>query len=239
MTRNLVLVVASIVVGCSPATPGARPHDASEASHRQSAKEHEASADAHASQYDPSARREVERCSVMGRRSNPTADVCWTAVTNPTKEHLRIADEHRRHAADHRAASEALRQAEATACQGISEADRDMSPFMHVEDIKSVSPLTETIAKQPARQVGVKVTFAAVKGMTAEWLQRVVDCHIARNAALGHTVPEMPNCPLVPKGVSASVSSTGRGFAVSIRAEDSAVAAEILARARRLERRDR
>jgi len=44
----------------------------------------------------------------------------------------------------------------------------------------------------------------------------------------------MPNCPLVPKGVVARVTSTGSGFAVAIRSDNPATAREILARARRL-----
>jgi hypothetical protein len=46
------------------------------------------------------------------------------------------------------------------------------------------------------------VMFRARPSMTAEWLQRVVDCHPARNAALGHVVLDLPDCPLVPKGVA-------------------------------------
>jgi hypothetical protein len=70
--------------------------------------------------------------------------------------------------------------------------------------------------------------------MTAQWLQRVVDCHLARNAALGHDVPEMPNCPLVPKGVSATVTPTSDGFAIAVRAEDSNTINEISRRANAL-----
>jgi hypothetical protein len=149
-----------------------------------------------------------------------------------------MAAEHRRHAADHRAASQALRQAEASACNGIAEADRDQSPFTRVEDVESVERLTDPggIPKQPPKLVGAVVTFAAVEGMTAEWLQRVVDCHLARNAALGHVASDMPTCPLVPKGASASVSSTGHGFAVSIRGEDAASSREIFERAQQLEK---
>lgn len=73
--------------------------------------------------------------------------------------------------------------------------------------------------------------------MTVPWLQRLVDCHLARNAALGHDVPEMPYCPLVPRGVSARVSAVDRGFAVDVRAEDPATAQEILRRARGLDAR--
>jgi len=69
--------------------------------------------------------------------------------------------------------------------------------------------------------------------MTAEWLQGVVDCHIARDTSLGHVVPEMPDCPLVPRGVEAQVS-TSDGFAVTIRSTDPSVTPEVLSRARRL-----
>ena len=140
-------------------------------------------------------------------------------------------------AADHRAASQALVAAEAAACAGIADADRDTSPFEHVEDIASVTPLTESHSAGKATTqeiVGAIVEFRAVPGLTAEWLQRMVDCHIARNAALGHDVPEMPDCPLVPKGASAQVASTGAGFSVAIRSDDPASAKDILARAQRL-----
>lgn len=116
-----------------------------------------------------------------------------------------------------------------------------MSPFEHTEDIANVAPLmmSEPDARatgRPAneRLLGATVTFRAVPGMTAEWLRRVVDCHLARNASLGHVVPEMPNCPLVPKGVEAEVSSIKDGFAVAIRGQNAATAREILARAQRL-----
>jgi hypothetical protein len=140
-------------------------------------------------------------------------------------------------AADHRAASAALREAEERACVGVSPDDRDMSPFERVEDIASVEPLIERTgtSKAPSqRTAGAVVTFRATSGMTAEWLQRVVDCHLARNASLGHTVPEMPISPLVPNSASARVTSTGNGFAVAIHSDDSSTAQEILSRAQRL-----
>lgn len=62
----------------------------------------------------------------------------------------------------------------------------------------------------------------------------IVDCHLARNAALGHDVPEMPDCPLVPKGASARVQESAGGLRVEVRSDDLSAAADILARARRL-----
>jgi hypothetical protein len=167
-----------------------------------------------------------EHCA-QGSASRDTLDACWTSVTNPTKEHLKQADLHRKHAADHRAASEALRDAEQKSCAGIAPDDRDISPFWHTADIAGVERSSPN---------GVIVTFRAVPDMTAEWLQRAIDCHLARNAALGHDVPDMPDCPLVPKGVSAQVQSTGKGFAVTLRSNDANSASDLIARAERLQR---
>lgn len=234
MSRSIIL--ASLLIACSSSTQGARPHDMSTAQHDVAAQEHAGKADVHRGHYDPNARAPTTFC-------NPTVHtpaICWTSVENPTERHLRAAAEHRRHAADHRAASAALRDAEARACVGIADNDRDTTPFDRVEDIAHVQPLTErTTAKVSIeRTVGAIVTFRARPGMTAEWLQRVVDCHVARNAALGHVVPEMPNCPLVPRSVAARVTSTGNGFAVAIRSDDPAVAREVLERAHRAARHD-
>jgi hypothetical protein len=140
-------------------------------------------------------------------------------------------------AADHRAAAQALRDAEAQACVGVSDDDRDISPFYHREDITSVQPANRPSPHgkgAPPYLTGASVTFRAVPGLTAEWLQRVVNCHIARNNALGNDVPEMPYCPLVPKGVAAKVSSTGDGFVVTIESQDPSSAQEILRRAQAL-----
>jgi hypothetical protein len=141
-------------------------------------------------------------------------------------------------AADHRAASQALRDDEARACAGLREADRDMSPFAHRDDIARVEPLTEPApvgrGANIQRTVGAVVTFRAVPGMTAEWLQRLADCHIARAASLGYNMPEMSYCPLMLREVEARVTSTGNGFTVAIRASDPDTVAEIQRRAQAL-----
>ena len=191
--------------------------------------DHDRVAAEHAAQYDPNADEDRERCS-FGRFSQGADGVCWTSTVNPTAEHRREAAEHRRIAAEHRAASEALRKAEDGACAGISPDDRDISPFLHVEDIASVEPYPAGSAAPE----GASVTFRAVPGMTETRLQRIVNCHLARNAALGHVANEMPNCPLVPKNAEATVIVIPRGFVVRVRSEDPASAREILERAKRL-----
>lgn len=241
-------VVASlslcVAVACGAAqTPGGEPHDMSAAQHDRMARDERLKAGAHAAQDDPDAAVTKPNCSdLLG------SEVCWSSATNPTKEHLASAEEHRKRAADHRAASAALRDAEARACVGIGAHDRDQSPFDHREDIAAVDALYVgdsdqgnaaagggyVSAARGGRLEGATVTFRAVSGMTAQWLQRVVDCHLARNAALGFDVPEMPYCPLVPKNVSAKVSPTATGFVVAIRSDDPNTAKEVLRRARAL-----
>lgn len=132
-----------------------------------------------------------------------------------------------------------MRDAESRSCAGLAADDRGTSPFQRREDIVAVVPLRlnqfDGRGKLgPEKPVGVVVTFWAVPGMSVEWLQRIIECHLARNAALGHAVPEMPNCPLVPGGVEARVSSAGNGFAVSISSRNATIAREILSRAERL-----
>ncbi len=230
----LIALVVLAVSACASATPGAKPHDMSSAEHDRRGREEELVAQQHAGQYDPNAVYEQAACPVATKQ----AQACWTSVRNPTAEHLRLAEEHRRRAAEHRAASAVLRAAEERACIGISPDDRDISPFEHFEDIVSVEPLqVRTTMKEPLyRNAGAIVTFLAVPGMTPEWLQRLIDCHLARNAALGHVVLEMPDCPLVLRGVSAHAGATENGFEVAISSEDADTAKQIQARAQRLQR---
>ncbi|MBI4817425.1 MAG: hypothetical protein HY791_14280 [Deltaproteobacteria bacterium] len=242
MVRSALMISVLGLAACATTTPGSRPHDMSTAQHDQEAAIHANTAEQHAAQFDANAKAIQERCrpraigAGVDRAIYP--DICWRSVTNPTETHRREAAEHRRHAADHRSGSAALREAEARACVGIDPDDRDTSPFDHVEDIARVEALVERNGipgkTGSQRALGAVITFRAVPGLTAEWLQRVVDCHLARNASLGHVVPEMPSCPLVPNGVRARVSSAGDGFAVEVRSDDPTTAGEILSRAEKL-----
>jgi hypothetical protein len=228
MRTQALSVFILFAMACATKPAGTRPHDMSAAQHDSEAEGHAGAAQAHAAQYDQKASATSSACAPpLGSES---AGVCWTSVQNPTAEHLRAAEAHRAVAARHRAASAALHDVEASACAGIAEQDRDMSPFEHVEDIASVEPL----AAGAGQTAGAIVTFRSVRGLTSDGLQRLIDCYLARNAARGHVATEMPNCPLVPKGVSTNVSSTGDGLVVSIRAADNATAREVFARAERL-----
>jgi hypothetical protein len=224
----LCACVAAWTLGCA-ADPGTQPHDMSAAQHEAMAKNEESAAAGHAEQHDPSATKATDVCSGKGG--------CWTSTSNPTAQHDDEAKHHRELAAKHRAAAAALTDAEKRACAGISDDDRDISPFHHREDIQAVSVLKEPVnagKSSTHKEVGATVVFRAVPGMTAEWLQRVVDCHLTRAAAVGHDMPEMSYCPLMPKGVKAKVTSAGNGFAVNLSADDAATIAEIKKRAQAL-----
>jgi hypothetical protein len=201
----------------------------SAAQHEQAAASHDAESAPHAAQYDPNATTTTSRCD--GKHP------CWTSTSNRTEQHLSDATKQRKMAEDHRAAGQALRTAEAQTCAGISDDDRDASPFYHREDITGVQAAYGPSPRGKGGQgplTGAIVTFRAVPMLTSEWLQRIVDCHLARNNALGNDMPEMAYCPLVPKGISAKVSSTGDGFAVTIESNDSNTSKEVLRRAEAL-----
>ncbi len=231
--ESVTLPLILIASACAHAA-GTQPHEMSQAGHQAAAAQEETQAAEHAAEHDPAAQRTEQRCmdaSVTG------GEVCWTETTHPTEEHLKMAEQHRKLAAEHRAASRELADAEARACTGVSESDRDTSPFAHRADIQSVSRLQEdtTAGKiSVKRDAGATIVFRATPGLTAEWLQRIVKCHLARNAAVGHDMPEMAYCPLAPRGAQATVRAVGDGFAVDVRADDSAVAAEIWRRSQQL-----
>jgi hypothetical protein len=219
----------ALAIGCG-GSQGTEPHDMSAAQHESAAGAEEAAAEGHAEQYDTEATSTTTRCAAE-------RGVCWTSTSNPTQKHEQDAAKHREHAEQHRAASKALRDAEAQACAGIDEADSDVSPFYHREDIASVSAIEHGVGSEGKRGdakagalAGGRAVFRAVPGLTAEWLQRQVDCHRARAAAMGFNMSGMEYCPLMLKDVAAKVTSTGDGFAVDVTSSDAEVAKEVVRR---------
>lgn len=128
------------------------------------------------------------------------------------------------------------RAEERRACEGIPDQDRDEGPFSHPEEIEGVDILTLPIAASSGggRVSGASIHLRALPGMTAEWLQRVTDCHLAHDAVTGDARPGRSGCPLNLRGVTATVTSTGRGFAIDIRSDDVETANEIIRRGRAL-----
>jgi hypothetical protein len=230
MNRSSLFAMTWLLVACA-GNSGTKPQDASAADHDVMAQREERAAEAHGAGLDQNA------IAKSAGQCGPGA-ACWTSSASPTDADRQQAQRHRELAAKHRAASAALVSAEQQACVGISEDDRDISPFYHRADIASVSVLEEPVKglgrQSPMRTSGAVIEFRAVPGLSAEWLQRVVDCHIARAGVMGHEMPEMDYCPLVLKGVKATVSSTGNGFAVKVTSDDADTVKEIIRRAQAL-----
>ncbi len=215
------LLVFTTMVMSSCASKGAQPHDMSISEHERSAERELEEAERHEAQFDPDA---------WSAGDGECDTYCFDIWTNPTSVHKREARKHRAMAAEHRQASELLRAAEARACTGIPERNWDLSPFFHTDDIEGISGLE-------SEEGGFVVRFKAIEGVDAEAMQHLLDCHLARNSARGHVAPEMDYCPLVPKGVRASVSPGASGLVVEIEAESIETRAEVRDRLKRLDER--
>jgi hypothetical protein len=164
----------------------------------------------------------------------PAPPIAWSATFAGSPSDVDTLDQLRARAQARRSVSPALREAEDTACAGLSDDDRDVSPFFYRRDILDVVPLRAAGREVPGRIVGAVVTFRRIEGLTAERLQRLVDCHAARAAALAYAAPETQWCPLAVRGVAASVAVSERGLDVRLTASDPNAAVETYARAQAL-----
>jgi hypothetical protein len=137
-------------------------------------------------------------------------------------------------ASDGRAASLSLSKAE-VACRDVPEAERDASLLTNPATIRSVAGRNDGsfTTQSHSRRAGARLVLSASPGLTAEGLQHIADCHIARVAALG--APTRPtHSPLDVKGASVVVRPKGNAFVVDITSTDQRAARTILSRARAL-----
>lgn len=229
---QLALVTLAFTA-CASTPPTPKTTEAAAAQHDQVAAIHDHAAAAQIAKYDPAARQDRTRCTGGNAASDADVEICWSSEVNPTADHLKKAQRLHALADEQRALSEKLRKAEVSACAGVSELDRTMSPFSHPEDVASVAPL-KTAGTSP-RAEGALITFRAINGMTAPRLEKLVNCQLARNACLENSAQEMAYCPLVLKNVKATVAPGGDGlFVITVRSNDPAIAQEILKRSEAL-----
>jgi len=224
---GVALLASCASSGTEPNAMTAGQHEAAAKSEEQAAKEHNA-------QFDPSQYVYIPPTIACPFYTGASCYRSWTSVTNPTERHLAEGKEHAYLAIQHRAASQELREAEARACKNVPDGDQDISPFYHREDIVSVATLKENLPYGGGPIIGAEVVFASLPGMTAEWLQRVVDCHLARNAVLNDAEKMASYCPLAVPHVKAAVRSIGSGFAVDVTSNDEKSVREIISRAETL-----
>jgi hypothetical protein len=119
------------------------------------------------------------------------------------------------------------------ACVGVPEIEANGSPLTNPQDIRAVqeikpdTPVSETETAVP--RGGARILLRAQPGVTAEWLQRIAECHTAKVAVTSK--PALTFSPLDVKGALVTVQSMGNGFAVDITSPDVKVAKEIFTRA--------
>jgi hypothetical protein len=197
----------------------------------------EMSVEAHeavATAADSSARANVEQV-LTEAPSKPTpcdgsTAPCWTVTESSATRQLEEAQALHRIANEHREVAVALHDAEASACGGVAAGDRDISPLTRREDITSTGRLMgRTVAKSPTDEPrGAFVTIRAVRGLTRQYLQRVLECHLARNASMGYGVHR--GDPQAIQGASVAVDSLGDGFRIELSSDDWDTAREIMRR---------
>ncbi len=156
-------------------------------------------------------------------------EACWGPSSDDdfraaARELLRLIEAHRK-------ASQEQSHSTAHACEGLSDYDRDVSPFVHSADILRVEPISAG-----PHVDGARVFFRRVRGLSSVTFQRIVDCHIAQAQELGHDVRDETFCPLNPPDVRATVTDAPDGFVVDVTSTDPDAAREVLRRAMELTR---
>ncbi len=120
---------------------------------------------------------------------------------------------------------------ERQACGGTFAVEVDPR-IISPEIITDVSPLT---VGQPASKlalqehiVGARLGFAALPGLTPEWIERTLECHASR--VLLRRAQPVPNDPywLPDSWVAVSVESRGDSFLVTLRGESPEAGGKIL-----------
>ncbi len=220
----LLIGATALCSACVADTPGTHPTDMSVQAHETLAKRADVLAKSQEARRD--VRDESERTRCGGK---PTTEPCWTSSATITPEFSR----YHKVAKEHREAAQALRDAEAAACSDISEHDRDVSPFAHDAEVVDARRLVglEPSGDGTAPLRGASVIVRAVPGLTKEYLERDIGCHMARNASMGFAMPEMAFDPLAVKGATTTVIPIDGGFRIDIVADDPVAIAEIARRA--------
>ncbi len=116
------------------------------------------------------------------------------------------------------------------ACAGLPDALLERTVAELRASVESVEPLRDGGGKLTPRLIGAVVQVRATPGMTAGWLERVLQCDAARQGAAAACSPG--GCPLAPPGAARDVTPTNAGFAIALRSRDMDTAREIERRAK-------
>jgi len=139
-------------------------------------------------------------------------------------------------------AEEAAKMTAQDRCDAPDVAEAALAPLFEGDAIQSSEPIYTAVSHSGSgaggnysQLIGAVVRVSAIRGFTAEWLDRALECHSARRV-LGQ-IPEsaIPNDPFWLPGRTVDIEvAVGRdGFHVNVRGKNVADAEEILARANR------
>jgi hypothetical protein len=177
--------------------------------HRREAALNHAAAESHLSSYDPRAATQVR----PGGLDEPGGAIAQRVIAyNPTEWHLRAAQRYSEHAREHERAAATLEAFAAAECEFTAPKARSTCPFFG--PIRRVEDLTDGVRLQLEPDAPVADLVAHVR------------CHLAYAKVHGD---EAPSCPLMIRGVEASLSSDGHD--IVLRARQRAVARELQLRA--------
>ena len=122
----------------------------------------------------------------------------------------------------------------AQVCTGITQAQA-RAVFTELSgDVDGVDLARETTKTKPfiERSVGADIHVRATPGMTAQWLARLVHCHVVSEAAAGTCAGSA--CVFGLPVLSTDVSPTATVFTIALRSSDSDAAREMARRSKAL-----
>jgi hypothetical protein len=128
---------------------------------------------------------------------------------------------------------------ERTRCAS-DDTDKALAPVLSGDAVQRVQPLYSTIegakSGHQAELRGAIVTVSALPGVTAEWLDRALECHSAKEV-LGHEPTPSDDPFWLPRStVNIDVTSDRDGFNIAISAYSANDARQILDRANAFEK---
>jgi hypothetical protein len=123
---------------------------------------------------------------------------------------------------------------ERRACAEVPEAERAQGPFARRDRIERVETLRQIgNPKLVAPLSGVAVTVRATPGVTEQWMDRVIECHLAYRANRGATSTPSTD-PLDIDDTRVAISPTATGFRIAITSDNPEVARAVIESGRSL-----
>ena len=122
------------------------------------------------------------------------------------------------------------------ACHEVPDAESSLAVLVSPDDILRVDELkARDHADDPTVPAGegARITIAAQPFVNSAWLQRAIDCHLARNA-VAHRPANASRSPLDVEGTTITVSAEPGSLTINIATNDHQAAREVLTRARAL-----